>query len=117
MPEEKKGFRLLKMERHRILPKFKIPLVGVEMPDVTLPEFPPKIPKLDREQIDILRYALMDDIADIVPCVGDVGADLAFAELRKRLDPDEFSRFIENNKILPSSLAIIKTFAEKEKPK
>ncbi|MEM4976663.1 MAG: hypothetical protein QXT64_04995 [Desulfurococcaceae archaeon] len=97
----------------RLLPEVKIPLVDVKLPAVELPEFPPKPLKLDERQIEALRYAIMDDLADIVPFIGDVLSDVAYAELRNRLTPDEYEKFIEENKWLPSTLALLKVFAEK----
>lgn len=97
----------------RILPKVGIPLVGVELSEVTLPDFPPKRPKLEKGDMTLLRYGLMDDVADFVPVVGDVGADLAYAEIVKRMSPDQYNRFLQDNKWLPSSLAILKGIAEK----
>jgi len=54
----------------------------------------------------------MDDLGDIIPIVGDVASDLAYKELKKTLTPDEYERFTEENKWLPSTLAVIKVFSE-----
>ena len=116
MPEEKK-FKLPKMEHFRVLPKFRVPLVGVEFPDITLPEFPPKIPKLDRNRLEVLKFAVMEDVSDLVPVVGDAAADLAYKELTDKLTPEEHREFREVNKLMPSSLAVLKIFAEREKSK
>jgi len=97
----------------KILEKFKVPILEVEIPEVGLPDIPPKPPpKLDDRQREILRYALMDDVADIIPFVGDVAADLAYAELKRMMTPDEYERFVKENKWLPSSLAALKIFSE-----
>jgi len=96
----------------RILPRLKVPLVGVELPELSLPGFPPSPPRLDDRRLEVLRQAVLEDLADLVPVAGDALADMHFAEIRRRLKPDEFERFLENNKLLPSSLAVLKTFRE-----
>ena len=114
MPEEKK-LKLPRMERFRVLPELKVPLVGIRTPKIELPEFPPKLPKLNRDQIEAVRYGIMDDVSDLVPVFGDFFSDTAFRELRERLSPEEFDQFIKENQLFPSSLAVLKVFAEKEK--
>lgn len=100
----------------KILHKFRIPLIGVSLPEISLPdEFPPKPPKLDERQVEALRYAIQDDVADLIPVVGDVGSDLAFKELTEKLTPEEYKDFLEVNKLLPSSLSVLKIFSEKAK--
>jgi len=99
--------------RFQLLPRVNVPLVDVSLPSVELPSFPPKVPKLDDRQMDVVRYAVMEDLADLVPVVGDVAEDLAYAELKRRLTPEELEAFTETNKNLPSTLAALKVFAEK----
>ena len=99
------------LQEIKLLPEIKIPLVNVSFPPITLPDLTKPL-KLDERQMEVLRFAAMDDLADIIPFAGDIGSDLAYAELKKQMTPDEYERFIENNKILPSSLAVLKTFAE-----
>ncbi|MEM1681052.1 MAG: hypothetical protein QXZ56_07590 [Sulfolobales archaeon] len=101
--------------RVRLLPNVRIPIIEVDLPAIELPEFPPKPLKLDERQVEVLRYALMDDLSDVIPIIGDVLSDVAYAELRKRLTPEEYERFVEENKWLPSTLAVIKVFAESVK--
>ncbi|MEM2195206.1 MAG: hypothetical protein QW803_12160 [Candidatus Methanomethylicia archaeon] len=98
----------------KLLPEVNIPLINVSLPSIELPEFPPKIPKLDERQIDVLRYAIMDDLADIVPFIGDVLSDIAYAELKKKLTIDEYEQFLKDNKWLPSTIAVLKTFTERK---
>lgn len=98
----------------KILEKLKIPVLEVELPSVELPDFPPKIPKLDDRQREVLRYALMDDLADIIPFAGDLASDMAYAELKRLMKPEEYEKFIHENKLLPSSIAVIKIFAEEQ---
>lgn len=95
-----------------ILPKIHIPLIDVSLPEISLPELPPKPLKLDERQMEIVRYALMDDLGDLLPIVGDVAADIAYSELKKKMTPEEYERFLEANKALPSTLAAIKVFYE-----
>jgi hypothetical protein len=97
----------------KILEKLKIPLLDVEFPSVELPDFPPRPPpRLDERQREVLRYALMDDLADVIPFAGDVASDLAYAELKRLMKPEEYERFVKENKWLPSVLAALKVFAE-----
>jgi hypothetical protein len=99
--------------RIKILDKLKIPFIEVELPSVELPDFPPKpLPRLDERQREVLRYALMDDLADVIPFAGDVASDLAYAELKRLMKPEEYERFVKENKWLPSVLAALKVFAE-----
>jgi len=99
--------------RIKILDKLKIPLIEVELPSIELPDFPPRPPpKLDERQREVLRYALMDDLADVVPFAGDVASDLAYAELKRLMKPEEYERFVKENKWLPSVLAALKVLAE-----
>jgi hypothetical protein len=97
----------------KILEKLKIPLLEVEFPSVELPDFPPRPPpRLDERQREVLRYALMDDLADVIPFAGDVASDLAYAELKRLMKPEEYERFVKENKWLPSVLAALKVFVE-----
>jgi len=97
----------------KILEKLKIPVLEVELPSVELPDFPPRpLPKLDERQREALRYALMDDLADVIPFAGDVASDLAYAELKRLMRPEEYERFVKENKWLPSVLAALKVFSE-----
>ena len=54
----------------------------------------------------------MDDLGDIIPVIGDVLADTAYKELMSKLTPEEYKLFLENNKLLPSSIAVLKTFTD-----
>ncbi len=98
----------------QVLPKIEIPVVGVRLPAVELPELPPKIPRLDDRQMEIVRYALMDDLSDLIPVLGDLLSDTAYAEVKERMTPEEYSKFVEENKWLPSVAAALKVFSEKK---
>jgi len=69
------------LPKKSVLPKIHIPLVDVSLPEIEIPEFPPKIPKLDDRQLDIVRYGVMDDLSDLVPILGDFFSDVAYAEV------------------------------------
>lgn len=97
----------------KILDKIRIPIIDVELPTIELPELPTEIPKLDNRQLEILRYALMDDLADKIPIIGDIAADTAYAEIKRLMTPDEYEQFVRDNKWLPSSLAALKVFIDK----
>ena len=56
----------------------------------------------------------MDDIADIIPFAGDVASDVAYAEIKRLMTPDEYERFVRENKWLPSILAALKGVAEEK---
>lgn len=97
----------------KILEKLKIPVLEVSLPSIELPDFPPKpLPKLDNRQREVLRYALMDDLADFIPLAGDVASDIAYAEIKRLMKPEEYNKFVEYNKWLPSVLAALKVFSE-----
>jgi hypothetical protein len=102
------------LPKKSILPKIRIPLVDVSLPEIDLPEFPPKIPKLDDRQMDIVRYGIMDDLSDLVPVLGDLFSDAAYAEIKEKMKPEEYRAFVEENKWLPSSLAALKVFTERK---
>lgn len=96
----------------KLLHKFRVPLIGIELPEISLPEIPPKPIKLDQRRAEIVRHALADDIADLVPVVGDFVSDTSYAEIRKKMSPEEYEKFMNENKALPSSLAALKVFTE-----
>jgi hypothetical protein len=96
----------------KVLERLRIPLLEVELPSVELPDFPPRIPKLDDRQVEVIRYALMDDLGGAIPVVGDLLSDVAYAEVRRLMRPEEYERFVHENKWLPSALAALKVFAE-----
>jgi len=59
----------------------------------------------------------MDDLGEIIPIVEDILSDTAYAEIKRLMTPEEYERFINDNKILPSSLAALKVFAETSRQK
>jgi hypothetical protein len=84
----------------------------------------PKLPKLDSPKMDerrsrALAHAIGEDLTTIValvPLVGDIIADVVgdthYAEEVKNLTPSEHARFLEHNKIAPSTIAMLRTFME-----
>ena len=101
-------------KKPKLLPKVHIPLVDVDLPEVNLPVFPPKIPVLNPEDFSLLRFALMDDLGDLIPVVGDPFADLAYARLREKMGPGQYEKFLQDNKWLPSTLATLKVIVEEK---
>jgi len=84
----------------------------------------PKLPKLGSPEIDERRgkamaHTVAIDISGIIgwiPIVGDVVADviedLHGAELRKLLTPTEMNKYVKEDKVAPSTIAMIRTFME-----
>ena len=101
------------LPKQKLLHRWRVPLVDLFAPEVELPEFPPKIPKLDERQTEILRHALADDISGLVPIAGDLISDTSYSRLKELMTPDEYERFVELNKGLPSLLAAARVFSEK----
>jgi len=102
------------LPRTKILPKVEIPIVEVRLPAFELPEFPPKIPKLDDRQQEIMRHTVLEDLSDLIPVIGDTIADLHYAKIKELMSSEEYEEFVEQNKTLPSSLAALKVFAKKK---
>jgi hypothetical protein len=97
----------------KLLDRVRIPVLDVELPSIELPDIPPPPLKLDERQLEILRFAIMDDIGEHIPLVGDILSDIAYAEIRRRMTSDEYERFLNDNKWLPSTIAALKVFIEK----
>jgi len=101
--------------------EFKVwtPFGTLHLPEVKdlIPEFPPKIPKMDDRRADAMRHAMAIDLSSIVgwvPVVGDVISDIVedlhFSELRKILTKPELDEYIKQDKVAPSTVAMIRTF-------
>jgi len=97
----------------KVLDRVRVPVLDVELPSLELPDIPPPPLKLDDRQVEILRFALMDDIGEFIPVVGGILSDTAYAEIRRRMTPDEYEKFLNDNKWLPSTIAALKVFVEK----
>lgn len=92
-----------------------IKLPDLETPPLTLPKMPD-----ERGRIAI-GHSLGEDAAQIVgviPWAGgvleDLLEDMHHAEILKTLTPEEYSKFTEYNKSLPSTIAMIRVFCFKE---
>ena len=99
--------------------KILTPFGEVALPEISevLPEFPPEIPKLDKRQSEAMSHAVAIDLSSIVgwiPVVGDVVADVAEdlhgAELRKLLTKEEMNRFVIEDKVAPTTVALARVF-------
>lgn len=87
----------------------------IETPPLTLPKMP------DDHARKAIGHALGEDASQIValiPWAGDVLSDilsdLHYAEIVKILTPDEYQKFVEYNKMFPSSVAMVRTLCFKE---
>lgn len=97
-------------EREVLTPFGRVKLPRLEPP----PSLRPRAPD-DREK-EILRQGLGEDLAffpGLIPVVGapiaDVIGDIHHREITKLLTPEEYIRFAEFNKYLPTTLALIRT--------
>lgn len=90
--------------------------------EVHLPSFEEMIPKLEAPKMDerrqrALLHGIAVDISSIigwVPIVGDIVADvvedLHGAELRRTLTGKEMDEFMIQDKVAPSTIALLRTF-------
>jgi len=97
-------------------PKIPTPFGGeIKLPDLETPPIElPKIP--DPRARKAIGHGIGEDLAQIVgvipfvgPFIEDALEDMHHVEIKKILTPDEYSRFAEYNKALPSSLALART--------
>lgn len=82
-----------------------------------LPPFPHEAPKMDERRSKAMSHAVATDLSTIVgwiPVVGDVIADvvedLHGAELRKLLTKEEMDRYVVEDKVAPSTIALARVF-------
>lgn len=96
-------------------PKIPTPFGGeIKLPDFETP--PLELPKMPSDrQAKAIAHGLGEDatfVIALIPYVGDLVADtvvdMHHAEIKKILTPDEFSRFTEYDKGLPTSLALVR---------
>jgi len=88
--------------------------------NVPFPKIPSlESPKMDERRSKALGHAVGEDLSMIialVPLVGDIVADvledLHASEIKKVLSPSEFDTYMENNKVAPSAIAMLRTFSE-----
>jgi len=95
----------------KILRKFRIPTPfgPVEFPYFELP-LPHEQPFIDERRERALMHAIGSDIGSIIPWIGDVIEDLHFTEIRRLLTREELERFLEEDKVAPTTVALLKTF-------
>jgi hypothetical protein len=99
--------------------KFPTPFGSVNLPTLETP--PLSLPrKPDARLSQAIRHGLGEDLAQIIaliPLVGDIVADaiedLHHSEIKDILTPEEYKRFSEYNKWMPTSIAMIRTFCFK----
>ena len=82
-----------------------------------LPAFPPEVPKMDERRSKAMSHAVAIDLSSVIgwiPIVGDVVADVAEdlhgAELRKLLTEEEMDRYVVEDKVAPSTVALARVF-------
>ena len=90
---------------------FGIVRVPIPAPPVLAP------PEIDERRGTALMHAIAVDLSGfvgLIPVVGDILADvvedLHGAELRRILTPEEYDRYLIEDKVAPSGLAIVRTF-------
>jgi len=88
------------------------PFGKVELPEFEIP-LPHERPVIDERRRRALHHAVGADIGGMIPWVGAVIEDLHAKELRKLLTREEFEIYSEEDKVAPSTIALIKTFIKK----
>mgnify|MGYP001586670363 FL=1 len=90
----------------------KVSLPNLETPPMRMPSRP------DGRTRKVVAQGLGEDLAGvfgIIPWIGDIIGDVIedvhAVEIRKLLSSEEFSVFLENNKGLPTTLALIRTLS------
>jgi len=95
----------------KILRKFRFPTPfgSVEFPEFEFP-LPHERPYIDKRREEALRHAVGSDIGSFIPWIGDVISDLHFTEIRRLLTREELEMFLEEDKVAPTTVALLKTF-------
>lgn len=102
-------------------PRIPTPFGSIKMPDLESP--PVMLPKMpDDRGRKAIAHGIGQDAADavigIIPWVGDILADtigdMHYAEIRKILTPEELDKFVEYDKMFPTTVALAKIFCFKE---
>jgi hypothetical protein len=93
----------------------KVTLPALETPPMSLPSMP------DEHAKKAIMHGVGEDLAQIIGIVPWVGAvvedaleDMHQAEIRKMLTSEEYNKFSEYNKTLPTSLALARLFMFKK---
>ena len=102
-----------------ILPSIKLPTpFGGEISLPALGPPPLEVPKiLDERGVKAIGHGLGEDAAQLIgliPWIGDIAADiledLHKAEIKKILTPDEYDRFLQYDKVMPTTVALARIF-------
>lgn len=102
------------------LPEIRVPgpFGTIGLPALKPP--PPRLPEVDGRRRRGVKLAVLSDVASVVgviPVVGDILSDIisdtATKELRDTLTPEEFERYLRHDRFGPSTVAIVRTFAER----
>lgn len=78
-----------------------------------VPEIPSFEVKIDARRSKALAHAIGGDIGSFIPILGDVIEDIHGAELRRNLTSTEYEQYIVEDKVAPSTIALIRVFMEK----
>ncbi|GAI87781.1 unnamed protein product [marine sediment metagenome] len=99
------------------LPELKIPspFGTVKLPKYGFPPLkPPKIDERRRKALGHAAGVTAAQVIGLVPWVGDAAADviedLHGKEIKKILTPKEYERYLVEDKVAPSIVALIRTF-------
>lgn len=89
---------------------------------VSLPEYEltlPKIPEVSAKNTSALKHAIGIDMSSVIgwiPVVGDIVADVVEdmhgAELQKLLSSDEYREYLKQDKVAPSTIAMLRTLSK-----
>lgn len=97
--------------------KIITPFGEVKFPKPSLPTEPPKF---DERRRKILNHAIAIDLSSVIgwiPVVGDIVADVVEdvhgAELKKLMTAEEYEEYLKQDKVAPSTIAVIRTFQRK----
>uniref|UniRef100_A0A6M3M293 Uncharacterized protein n=1 Tax=viral metagenome TaxID=1070528 RepID=A0A6M3M293_9ZZZZ len=101
-------------------PEIPTPFGVIKLPDAETP--PLKLPAMpDARATKAIGHGLGEDAAQIVgliPWIGDIIEDALedshHVEIKKLLNPDEYRRYAEYNKSMPTTVALVRTLCFKE---
>lgn len=84
----------------------------------SLPELEP--PEMNEKRSDAMKHAIASDVGSIIgyiPVVGDIVADvvedLHATQLRSLLTKDEMDEYMKQDKVAPSTIALLRAFMRK----
>jgi len=89
----------------------------VHLPKIKIPKLKP--PEMDERRGKAMAQAIAIDLSSIVaivPVIGDIISDVVedthFSELRKILTKPELEEYLKQDRVAPSTVAIMRTFME-----